>query len=112
MLIEAGEITEWPIDEMIVLASLYVDSLDGEAAARSLQDVLAYDPPNLRARQMLHELSGYEVIDEPDRRRDPAGHATRRARSGIRDAAARPNAPRYDGHDGYDPSAPLPSYDL
>jgi tetratricopeptide (TPR) repeat protein len=63
VLLEAGHIDE-AVLEMLDLAALYVDSLDGDAAARCLQDVLAYDPPNARARQMLNEL-GYEVIDEP-----------------------------------------------
>jgi tetratricopeptide (TPR) repeat protein len=63
VLLEAGDV-EGAVLEMLDLAALYVDSLDGDAAARCLQDVLAYDPPNQRARAMLHEL-GYEVIDEP-----------------------------------------------
>ena len=63
VLLEAG-LVEDAVLEMLDLAALYVEALDGDAAARCLQDVLAYDPPNARARQMLHEL-GYEVIDEP-----------------------------------------------
>src|SRR5262249_27981525 len=47
----------------LVIAGLYVDSLDGESAARTLQDVLAVDPQNERALEMLREL-GYEVVGE------------------------------------------------
>src|SRR5688500_11589036 len=50
---------------MLVIASLYVDSLDGDSAARALQDVLAFDPQNARAIEMLQEL-GYEIVDEND----------------------------------------------
>src|SRR5687767_8023265 len=48
---------------MLVIASLYVDALDGDSAARALQDVLAFDPQNARAIEMLQEL-GYEIVDE------------------------------------------------
>src|SRR5262249_23702361 len=96
--------------EMLTLASLYVDSLDGDAAARALQDVLAYDPQNLRAREMLHEL-GYEVIDEPAE--DTQGteeYLEDYAPSDPQQVAA-PLPPR-SGYEAYDHDAPLPSYDL
>ncbi|HRG99121.1 MAG TPA: tetratricopeptide repeat protein, partial [Polyangiaceae bacterium] len=51
------------VQAMLFVASLNVDALDGDAAARTLQDVLAYDPNNARAIEMLREL-GYEVVDE------------------------------------------------
>ena len=51
------------VQAMLFVASLNVDALDGDAAARTLQDVLAYDPSNGRAIEMLREL-GYEVVDE------------------------------------------------
>ncbi len=62
VLIEAEQ-TGDAVEEMLVIASLYVDALDGESAARALQDVLAFDPQNLRAIEMLQEL-GYEIVDE------------------------------------------------
>ncbi|AKV04029.1 TPR domain protein [Labilithrix luteola] len=62
VLIESGQ-TEEAVQEMLVIAGLYVDSLDGESAARALQDVLAFDPQNQRAIELLQEL-GYEIVDE------------------------------------------------
>lgn len=62
ILIESGQ-TEEAVQEMLVIASLYIDSLDGDSAARALQDVLAFDPQNARAIEMLQEL-GYEIVDE------------------------------------------------
>ena len=62
VLIESNQ-TEEAVEEMLVIASLYVDALDGESAARALQDVLAFDPSNGRAIGMLQEL-GYEIVDE------------------------------------------------
>ncbi|MCW5832194.1 MAG: tetratricopeptide repeat protein [Labilithrix sp.] len=62
VLIESGQ-TEEAVEAMLGIASLYVDALDGESAARALQDVLAFDPTNARAIDMLQEL-GYEIVDE------------------------------------------------
>jgi pilus assembly protein FimV len=62
VLIEAGQ-TEDAVQEMLAIAALYVDALDGDSAARALQDVLAFDPQNVRAIEMLQEL-GYEIVDE------------------------------------------------
>jgi tetratricopeptide (TPR) repeat protein len=64
ILIESGQ-TDEAVQEMLVIASLYVDALDGESAARALQDVLAFDPQNARAVEMLQEL-GYEIVDESE----------------------------------------------
>ena len=62
ILIESGQ-TDEAVQEMLVIAALYIDSLDGDSAARALQDVLAFDPQNARAIEMLQEL-GYEIVDE------------------------------------------------
>ncbi|MCL2777334.1 MAG: tetratricopeptide repeat protein [Polyangiaceae bacterium] len=62
VLIEAGE-NEQAVNEMLVIASLYVDSLDGESAVHALEDVLAFDPENTRAIDLLHEL-GYEIVND------------------------------------------------
>lgn len=88
VLIEAGQ-TDDAIEEMLAIAGLYVDALDGDSAARALQDVLAFDPQNARAIEMLQEL-GYEIVDEND---DGGG-------GGATEAQV------------YGENAPLPSYDL
>jgi tetratricopeptide (TPR) repeat protein len=64
ILIESGQ-TDDAVQEMLVIAALYIDSLDGDSAARALQDVLAFDPQNARAIEMLQEL-GYEIVDESE----------------------------------------------
>jgi tetratricopeptide (TPR) repeat protein len=81
------------IVEMINVASLQLDALDGDGAAQTLQDVMTLDPTNARAAEMLREL-GYELVEEPP----PSLEATQAM-------------PR-ERFDSYDPEAPLPSYDL
>jgi len=78
---------EEAVQAMLAVASLFVDALDGDSAARTLQDVLAYDPTNERAVELLREL-GYEVVDEYGE-----------AQGG-------------DTNQGYDEASRLPSYDL
>jgi len=92
-LIEAGH-TEEAIDEMLAIAGLYVDALDGDSAARALQDVLAFDPENARAIEMLQEL-GYEIVDE--------------GQEGQLEGDAEP---AYEGDPEMAAQEPLPSYDL
>lgn len=87
VLMETGQADD-SVSVMLSLAGLQVDGLDGEAAARTLQDLLGIDPQNERATEMLREL-GYELVEEP--------------------AAMRPE---YHSTQSYDPEAPLPSYDL
>lgn len=86
VLLEAERVTE-AVEEMLAIAELYVDALDGDSAARTLQDVLAFDRSNKRALEMLSEL-GYEVVDENE----------------GQEAAAL--------DDPFGGEAPLPSYDL
>jgi tetratricopeptide (TPR) repeat protein len=86
--LEEGRIEE-AVAAMLSLASLFVDALDGDSAARTLQDVLAYDPQNPRAIELLREL-GYEVVDENTEL--PQDEAT--------------------GAEAYDDANRLPSYDL
>ncbi len=106
VLLEAGRVDD-AVLEMLDLAALYVDSLDGDAAARCLQDVLAYDPPNLRARAMLHEL-GYEVIDDPPAQAEEEPHDIGAEYSpSDPEMVAAPLPPRSQG--GYG-EAPLPAY--
>ncbi|HEY1693968.1 MAG TPA: hypothetical protein VGG39_17495 [Polyangiaceae bacterium] len=98
VLLENGE-TDDAVQVMLDLAGLLVDGLDGEAAARTLQEVLGLDPQNGRATAMLREL-GYELVEEP---------------LSARTAAAErlpPMRPEYHSTSSYDPEAPLPSYDL
>jgi tetratricopeptide (TPR) repeat protein len=99
VLLESGRADE-AVTVMLGLASLEIDGLDGESAARTLQDVLAIDPTNQRATAMLHEL-GYELVEEPA--------------SSIPDIGPDEyveGEPARGEFDGYDPEAPLPSYDL
>ena len=95
-LLEANRQDE-AVVELIRMAEVLVETLDGEAAARTLQDALALDPDNALATQMLGEL-GYELVEE-------AGAVTN-----IQDdsdlGSARSRAASQD------PDAPLPSYDL
>ena len=97
VLLEAGQ-GEEAAAEMLVLAGLQIDALDADAAAHTLQDVLALDPNNERATEMLREL-GYELVEEPE----AAGSTQERF------ADLPPMRPEYAS---YDPEAPLPSYDL
>jgi tetratricopeptide (TPR) repeat protein len=80
---EAGRTGEL-VEQLYAMASLAIDALDAEAAVQSLDDLLSIDPTHARALDMMREL-GYA---------DPA--------------------PEADGGAplGYDPNAPLPSYDL
>jgi tetratricopeptide (TPR) repeat protein len=97
VLLDAGHTAD-AVAQMIQVAELLVEALDGEGAARSLQDALALEPGNAIAARMLHDL-GYELVeegaplsvaaDDPD-----AGFETRARQS------------------SYNPDAPLPSYDL
>ena len=93
ILIESGQ-TDDAVQEMLVIAALYIDSLDGDSAARALQDVLAFDPQNARAIEMLQEL-GYEIVDE----NEEAGAAPQETEVG------------YEAQTGTEHDA-LPSYDL
>jgi tetratricopeptide (TPR) repeat protein len=98
VLLETGQ-TDDAVPVMLGLAGLLIDMLDGEAAARSLQDVLGLDPHNDRATEMLREL-GYELVEEPS---SPPVSAPERLP---------PMRPEYQSTSSYDPEAPLPSYDL
>jgi tetratricopeptide (TPR) repeat protein len=98
VLIEAGEADD-AVATMIALAGLQIDGLDGESAARTLQEVLGYDPQNERATAMLREL-GYELVEEPV----PS--------SQLGQDRLPPMRPEYQSTSSYDPEAPLPSYDL
>jgi tetratricopeptide (TPR) repeat protein len=62
-LIDLGNNDE-AVEEMLYIASIQLDTLDGESAARTLQDVLSIDPANLRAIHTLREL-GFDVAEPP-----------------------------------------------
>lgn len=96
VLLESGR-QDQAVHEMINIASLQLDALDGDGAAQTLQDVMALDPNNARAAQILREL-GYELVDETQAQAEPAP------------AQPEPAQPAYGAT--YDPEAPLPSYDL
>ncbi len=87
-LLESGD-TAGAVEELLLLASMQLEELDGEGATRSLQEVLELDPRNERAIQTLREL-GYEV-EEP-------------ARPGAQGAPLE--------FDSTEHEAPLPAYDL
>ncbi len=93
------------IDVGLRLAALYVDALDGDSAARVLQDVLALDPHHPRALEMLHEL-GYELApEEEEEEAQLVGDNT--------DAIQLPAGIEDYGEPQSDPShGALPSYDL
>ena len=104
--LEAGE-QEDAILEMINIASLQLDALDGDGAAQTLQDVLALDPSNERAAQMLREL-GYEPIEEGA----PAPAAQIVAPHYVPPPPSFTPDPQRAHMGSYDPEEPLPSYDL
>jgi tetratricopeptide (TPR) repeat protein len=104
VLVEVGE-TEQAIDVMLGLAGLQIDGLDGDAAARTLQELLEIDPENRRATEMLREL-GYELVEEPSSTQQQAT-ATAAALDRLP-----PMRGEYASASSYDPEAPLPSYDL
>jgi tetratricopeptide (TPR) repeat protein len=60
--LDAGRHAE-AIEEMLVAGALFIEGLDGDNAARVLQDVLSLDPENDRAIEMLRGL-GYEFVEE------------------------------------------------
>ena len=62
VLLETGHAREG-VAEMLELAELQIERLDADQAVRTLQDILAIEPHNERATQMLREL-GYELVDE------------------------------------------------
>jgi len=97
VLVEAGRADD-AVAVMLALAGLQVDVLDGDAAARTLQDLMAIDPSNARAAEMLREL-GYELVEEPEPSVPTA--------TGVD-----PMPPMRGELSSYDPEAPLPSYDL
>jgi tetratricopeptide (TPR) repeat protein len=94
LLLDTGN-TEQAVTEMIAIAELLVEALDGEEAARTLQDALAIDPECAVAAQMLHDL-GYELVEEGA------------------EAPHNETVPAFKAHPSSlsDPEAPLPSYDL
>jgi tetratricopeptide (TPR) repeat protein len=96
ILLESGD-TRGSVDQLIEIAEILVESLNGDEAARSLQDALSLDPNHPIATRMLRDL-GYELVEE-------AADADERA------AQEAPTAMRGPWV-GYDPAAPLPSYEL
>ncbi len=97
VLLDMGR-TQQAVVQMVQIAELLVEGLDGESAARMLQEALSLEPDNATATKMLREL-GYELVEEPD-------DADASSRDSQDDEAhttiGRP----------YDADAPLPSYDL
>jgi tetratricopeptide (TPR) repeat protein len=90
ILSEAGD-RDGAIGEGITLAAMLLDIGDGERAEMLLYDVLDMEPEHPAALEMLEQLSN--------------GHAGHAAQARAFEEAGYPRQ-------GYDPSAPLPSYDL
>jgi tetratricopeptide (TPR) repeat protein len=99
VLIEAGQ-SDQALEVMLGLAELQVEGLDGDAAARTLQELLQIEPDNARASQMLSEL-GYELVEEV---------STSTTNTSL--DRLPPMRPELASGSSYDPEAPLPSYDL
>jgi tetratricopeptide (TPR) repeat protein len=95
LFVESGNVGG-AVGQHLAIAEILVESLDGEEAARALQDALALDPDNAVATRMLRDL-GYELVEEGT---DTDVHEARETAS--------MRAPL----SSYDPEAPLPSYDL
>ncbi|APR85806.1 TPR domain protein [Minicystis rosea] len=91
VLIEAGDQAE-AVRQMLTFARWLAQSNDVDGAARILDEVLLLEPSQADALAMLREL-GYAVPSE----------------EGAEAAAAAWQQP---AQEGYDPGAPLPSYDL
>ncbi|MDP9001961.1 MAG: tetratricopeptide repeat protein [Myxococcota bacterium] len=109
VLIKSGHAREGA-QEMLELAGLQMEQLGAEDAVQTLQDLLAIDPHNAGAVEMLRAL-GYEIVDEPvEGSSAQAEHAVSAAR-----AAAWEQTDRLAAQPGYESSngeVPLPSYDL
>jgi tetratricopeptide (TPR) repeat protein len=97
VLVEMGR-TKQAVVQMLQIAELQVEGLDGEEAARTLQEALSLEPENAAATKMLRAL-GYELVEEPDDA-DPSSRDSQ------------DDEPRAAIGQPYDPEAPLPSYDL
>lgn len=110
VLLQSGHAREG-VTEMLELAVLQMEQVGAEEAVRTLQDLLAIDPHNARAVEMLRGL-GYEIIDEPvESSSVPAEHVASHGHAG----AAWEHTDRLAARPGYESSngeAPLPSYDL
>ena len=97
VLLEMGR-TAQAVAQIIQMAALLVEGLDGEGAARMLQEALSLEPENAAATKMLREL-GYELVEEPED-------------SGLSSRDSQDDEGRTAIGQPYDPEAPLPSYDL
>jgi tetratricopeptide (TPR) repeat protein len=119
ILLDAGR-TEDAVEEMLAIASVYVDALDTDGAASALEDVIAYDPQNTRALEMLRDL-GFDVVEQSasqeneaasenfaiDLRGDGPAYATPSDARGDQRANERAVVADYDIED-----EPLPAYTL
>ena len=116
VLLEAGRPDE-AVDELLVAASMQLDSLDGESAARSLQEVLGIDPSNQRALHTLREL-GYDVPEEAVEADEPLPSYDLEE-MGPEDVSQRYSdrripvaGPSVSTDDPFEAEAPLPSFPL
>lgn len=106
---------EEAVEAMMRIAGVYVEMLDADAAARTLQDVLAYEPNHRRALEMLHEL-GFEIVPEDDDAPLPAYQLDDSSDGGATEylEPAAPEQP-FDAESGetyHGVGGPLPSFQL
>jgi tetratricopeptide (TPR) repeat protein len=108
VLIEAGEQAE-ALRQMLDFARWQAEAGDVEGAARVLDEALLIEPANPDALAMLRDL-GYAVPgqDEVPNSRVSGGYEYQ----GEDYGEPYPEAPDAPHPPGYDPNAPLPSYDL
>jgi tetratricopeptide (TPR) repeat protein len=107
ILLEGGRRSE-AAAEMVEIAGLQIEELDAEQAVRTLQDVLAIEPQNGRAAEMLRAL-GYELVEEPVQ---SAAAVERAAPQGAIDEELYADISPTRAHSVPADSAPLPSYNL
>jgi tetratricopeptide (TPR) repeat protein len=127
VLLEVGDRTG-AANEMITLAWLAIDNADGTRAVSLLNEVLLLFPTHAKAREILADL-GYEPhdFDADDTQigiappgagnntpnpRFRQSFATAEALAGYQNEISIAESERHDQEAGYDPSQPLPSYDL
>jgi tetratricopeptide (TPR) repeat protein len=111
VLLEAGRESE-AAAELLEIAELQIEALDADEALRTLQDVLAIEPRNARAIEMVRAL-GYELVEEPA----PPDSTTQQTE--MQSAQETTDRDSYEDGPGGGPQRPgvgaedpLPSYDL
>jgi tetratricopeptide (TPR) repeat protein len=110
MLVESGDYPA-ACEQLITMASLYIDAEDYQSGAQFLSEVLALDPTHGIARDLLTQL-GYDVGELPvlDVQVDVEGSEQRDPMSTVEGFSSFDG--RYSIQGEYEHAEPLPSYDL